>query len=155
MADITNLPFSENVEDRRSYVGPPDVDAVVGNPAQRRITADTVNAVNKTARDANDRVSGLDPDHYDNKGAVYLEGSIPSAAPDEVMDYIQRQRQDAQVRVLQGADANPQDAARAEELSKASGAPSALIAGDLENFEKQHKAALASQIIGQNSFLRD
>jgi hypothetical protein len=47
-------------------------------------------------------------------------------------------------------DADPDAAARSIELSNATGVPSTSINGDLEGFEKAHKAALTGQIIAGN-----
>lgn len=48
------------------------------------------------------------------------------------------------------ANLNPDDAARAIELSGATGVPAPAIAGDLDNFEAQHKATLAAQVVKGN-----
>ena len=71
------------------------------------------------------------------------------------VDWIIGQRQSAQVNALQGLDQNPDDGARALELGKATGVDPSIVHGDLENFEKQHKAALTSQLLQSNQFLRD
>jgi hypothetical protein len=56
---------------------------------------------------------------------------------------------------LQGLDANPDDGARAIELGKSTGTDPALVYGNLDQFEQQHKAALTSQLLSSNKFLRD
>lgn len=50
---------------------------------------------------------------------------------------------------------NPDDAARAMELSRASGIAAPVIANDLDGFEQQQKSRLASTIVSKNSFIRD
>lgn len=76
-------------------------------------------------------------------------------SPDDTVDWILQNRRDAQSRAMQGMDADADGAARAEELSRATGTPAAIVDGNLENFEQQHKAALASGIIQHNAYLQD
>lgn len=52
-------------------------------------------------------------------------------------------------------DDNPDDAARAVDLSKATGVAAPIIAADLPNFEQVHKASLANQIMRSNPALID
>lgn len=52
-------------------------------------------------------------------------------------------------------DSSPDNAARAMELEKATGTPAAVIDGDLEGFEKQHKAQLAGGIVNGNPHIAD
>lgn len=50
---------------------------------------------------------------------------------------------------------NPDQASRAMELAKATGAPASAIFGDLDEFERQSKAQLASSIVAGNQHLSD
>lgn len=50
---------------------------------------------------------------------------------------------------------DPEKAARAVELSDATGAAPTTIYGDVDSFERNHKAALASNIISNNSHIAD
>jgi hypothetical protein len=70
-------------------------------------------------------------------------------------DWIIGQQRQAQSSALQGLDANPDDGARAIELGKSTGTDPALVYGNLDQFEQQHKAALTSQLLSSNKFLRD
>jgi len=71
------------------------------------------------------------------------------------IDWIMRQRRSAQAGALTSLDANPDDATRAMDLGDSTGTPPAVVYGDLENFEKQHKAALTSELLNNNLYLRD
>ena len=57
--------------------------------------------------------------------------------------------------VVGDIDANPDQAARAMELAKATGVPASAVFGDLEEFERQTKAQVASQIVRNNTYLSD
>lgn len=63
------------------------------------------------------------------------------------------QRQAAGI-AMSKLDDDPEKAARAQELSTATGTDPALVYGNLEGFEKQHKAALTSQLLSSNKFLQ-
>ncbi len=52
-------------------------------------------------------------------------------------------------------DDDPEQAARAIDLSDATGVPSTTIYGDVDSFERTHKATLGSQIIGDNEHIVD
>src|SRR5229473_1931878 len=52
-------------------------------------------------------------------------------------------------------DDDPEQAARAIDLSDATGVPSTTIYGDVDGFERTHKATLGSQIIGDNEHIVD
>lgn len=69
--------------------------------------------------------------------------------------WIVREQRSAQSSALQGLDANADDGARAIELGNATGADPAVVHGNLDQFEQQHKAALTSQLLQSNQFLRD
>lgn len=75
--------------------------------------------------------------------------------PSGAMDWIVRQRQAAQSAAISGLGDSAEDAGRAQELSEATGANPALIYGNLEGFEQQHKAALTSALLTNNQYLRD
>lgn len=57
--------------------------------------------------------------------------------------------------VVGNIDENPDNAARAMELGRITGAPASAIFGDLEEFERQNKAQLASSIVRNNVHLSD
>lgn len=61
----------------------------------------------------------------------------------------------ARMQALGYIDSSPDNAARAMELEKATGTPAAVIDGDLEGFEKQHKAQLAGGIVNGNPHIAD
>jgi hypothetical protein len=71
------------------------------------------------------------------------------------IDYAIGQRRASVGLALGALDDDPDDAARAQQLSKATGVPGEVIHGDLENFEAQHKAALTGSILNNNPWLRD
>ena len=71
------------------------------------------------------------------------------------VDWMVRQQQMASQAAIRGLDGSPDEAARAIELGKATGANPALIYGDLENYEQQHKVMLTHSLIMNNQFLRD
>src|SRR5713226_9096925 len=52
-------------------------------------------------------------------------------------------------------DDDPEQAARAIDLSDATGVPSTIIYGDVDGFARTHKATLGSQIIGDNEHIVD
>lgn len=64
------------------------------------------------------------------------------------------QRQAASA-VIDSLDDNPDEAARAQELSRATGTPPALVYSDLPGYEKQHKTALSAELLRSNEFLTD
>jgi hypothetical protein len=57
--------------------------------------------------------------------------------------------------VVGNIDEDPKKAQRAMELSKAMGVPGSIIHGDLEEFERQNKAAMASALVANNPHLQD
>lgn len=57
--------------------------------------------------------------------------------------------------VVGDIDANPDQAARAMELGKLTGAPASAIFGDLEEFERQTKSQVAASIVHGNFKLQD
>lgn len=61
----------------------------------------------------------------------------------------------ARAATVSNIDQSPDEAARAIQLSDATGTPAPVIAGDLSTFERNHKAALASGIVHNNSFISD
>lgn len=72
---------------------------------------------------------------------------------DPVRDYVQEQRRTV-ANAMQGLSDDPVKAARAQELSDATGVHPSLVYGNLENFEEQHKAQLVSQLVDSSDFLR-
>ncbi len=58
-------------------------------------------------------------------------------------------------RVAGAAEDNPDDAARAVDLSKSTGVPAPVIAADRESFEQVHRSSLANQIMRSNPALID
>src|SRR6266568_6480295 len=71
------------------------------------------------------------------------------------VDYFGEYDKVAQARALGAADQNPDEAARALDLSKASGVPAPVISNDVEGFERDHKAALTAGFLRGNQHLRD
>lgn len=57
--------------------------------------------------------------------------------------------------VVGSIDEDPDKASRAYELAKATGAPPSAIYGDLDEFERQNKAVMASDIVANNPHLAD
>ena len=74
---------------------------------------------------------------------------------DDIIQGITRQRQVALPNIVGNIDEDPDKAQRAIDLSKATGVPPTSIYGDLEEFERQHKAVLASDIVANNPHLAD
>lgn len=60
----------------------------------------------------------------------------------------------AKSQALSTIDDDPDKAARAQNLSKATGVDPALVDGDLKNFETQHKASLTSELLDNNPQLQ-
>src|SRR5258706_305679 len=69
--------------------------------------------------------------------------------------YIARQQQASRMYALGSLADDPEKAARAVELGDATGDKPALIYGNLENYEKQHKAALTASLLNSNKYLRE
>lgn len=57
--------------------------------------------------------------------------------------------------VVGNIDEDPDKAQRALDLAKATGVPSTAIYGDLDEFERQHKAVMASDLVANNPHLSD
>jgi len=70
-------------------------------------------------------------------------------------DFFTDEARTAQMANYSAMDENADEAARALELSQATGVPSTAIYGDIDGFERQHKAALGSSIIGDNFHIAD
>ena len=79
----------------------------------------------------------------------------PTQQDFDPVSFIQQQRRRTMANALTSLDASPEDAARAQDLSQATGAPPALVYGDLEGFERQHKAALTATLLKNNQFLAE
>src|SRR6202042_105589 len=69
-------------------------------------------------------------------------------------DFILASRQGAISQALSSLDDDPEQAARAMELSAATGVPAPIVNGNLENFERQQKAALTASLLNSNEYLR-
>lgn len=65
------------------------------------------------------------------------------------------ERQSAAARTVGSIDLSPDDATRALELSRAMGVPAPVINGDLENFERNNRSAMAGQIVRSNNYIAD
>jgi hypothetical protein len=72
---------------------------------------------------------------------------------DDIEAAIQRIDADARTRAITSLDANPDDGARALQLSRATGVSPAIIYGDLPGFEQEHRSALAAGIVRGNDRL--
>lgn len=70
-----------------------------------------------------------------------------------VDDFINQSVLSARTANAGAQDDDPDQAARAIELSDATGDPATAIYGDVEGYEKQHKTALGGQIISDNKFI--
>src|SRR6266403_4225644 len=69
-------------------------------------------------------------------------------------DFIARQQRASMAYTLGSLSDDPEKAARAVELGDATGDKPALIYGNLENYEEQHKAALTASLLNSNKYLR-
>lgn len=76
---------------------------------------------------------------------------VLDASPGDFILNYQRQTTAAAIGSL---NEDPEKAARAMELSRATDVPAPVIHGDLENFETQHKAALTTSLLNNNDYLR-
>ena len=69
--------------------------------------------------------------------------------------FVLNQRRQAAIGAINDLDASPDDATKALQLSRATGAPPNVVYGSLDNFEQQHKAALVGNILDNNPYIRD
>src|SRR6266403_2773068 len=69
--------------------------------------------------------------------------------------YIARQQRASRMYALGSLADDPEKAARAVELGDATGDKPALIYGNLENYEEQHKAVLTASLLNSNKYLRE
>ena len=69
-------------------------------------------------------------------------------------NFILANQRQAVGQAITALDANPDEAARSVELSGATGVPAPAINANLENFERQHKASLTTQLLNNNEYLR-
>src|SRR3990167_10891610 len=76
-------------------------------------------------------------------------------SPEAAAGLLLAERQRAVSTAVFSLNDNPDDAARAQQLSRATNTSPAIVFGDLENFEKGHKAALTSKLLNNNEYLRD
>ncbi len=77
---------------------------------------------------------------------------MPDSDP---IDFILSQQRFSRANAVLSLNDDPERAARAAELAESTGADPAVVYGDLDNWEAQHKAALTSQIISSNPRLQD
>jgi hypothetical protein len=89
-------------------------------------------------------------------------GSPGTGSPGESVDYddykeqyTNNARRRANFNFINSMDSDPEEAARAVALSNDSGVPASLINSDLPTFEKQHRAALSTDVIGRNRRLQE
>ena len=73
----------------------------------------------------------------------------------DIDDFIGQEQRRAISNAALSTEDNPDDAARALELSKATGTDPSLIYGDLDGFQQQHKAGLAGDIVDNNKFIQN
>src|SRR5882724_1289469 len=73
----------------------------------------------------------------------------------EVSDYLAASGAMAKTANVAVLDDDPEQAARSLELEEASGVPATAIFGDVDTFERQHKAAMGSSIIADNVHIAD
>src|SRR6267378_6006874 len=73
----------------------------------------------------------------------------------EVSDYLAASGAMAKTANVAALDDDPEQAARSLELEEASGIPATAIFGDVDTFERQHKAAIGSSIIADNIHIAD
>src|SRR6266436_1813977 len=73
----------------------------------------------------------------------------------EVGDYLEASGAMAKTANVAALDDDPEQAARSLELEEASGVPATAIFGDVDTFERQHKAAMGSSIIADNVHIAD
>lgn len=62
-------------------------------------------------------------------------------------------RQEVQATAMGSLQDDPEKAARAIQISKASNIPAPIVHGDLENYELEHKAMLTSELLKNNKYL--
>lgn len=68
-------------------------------------------------------------------------------------DFVGNEQRRSTARAMASLDADPEKAARAQSLSEVTGVNPAIIDGDQENFETQHRAALTASLLANNKFL--
>lgn len=69
--------------------------------------------------------------------------------------FLLAEQRNARATVIGSLGDDPEKAARAQELAEATGAHPVLVHANLENFEAQHKAALTSELLKNNSYLQE
>lgn len=74
---------------------------------------------------------------------------------DTIQSMFDGNRANARTATTASINDSPDDAARALELSEATGVDASIIHGDVEGFEQQHKAGLASKIVNDNQYISD
>jgi hypothetical protein len=96
-------------------------------------------------------VAEQDPSSQDDSSG-FVDDNVLQMSP---AAFVLNQRRRATVGAINDLEANPDDAAKAQQLARATGAGPSLVYGNLENFEQQHKAALTSNILDNNPYIRD
>jgi hypothetical protein len=96
-------------------------------------------------------VANQEPNSLDDDSG-FGDDNVLSMSP---AAFVLNQRRRAGVAAINDLEANPDDAAKAAQLARATGAGPATVYGNLENFEQQHKAALTSAILDNNPYIRD
>ena len=74
---------------------------------------------------------------------------------DDYSDAIDMFRNAAPRRAVADIDANPEDGARALQLSQSMGIPAPVVYGDLDHFDAKSKASMASELIRQHPALNE
>lgn len=73
----------------------------------------------------------------------------------EPVDFVKRQQRATVSHVLSSLDDNPDDAVKARDIGEGLGLPAPVVMGNLENYEKQHKAAITASLLNNNKFLAE
>jgi Large polyvalent protein associated domain 22 len=73
----------------------------------------------------------------------------------DAVDSLMRDRQRARLTAATALDDDPDDAARAQQLSLDTGVPASVIHGDLEGFERTYKGSLNKTLIDNNPHLQE
>jgi hypothetical protein len=73
----------------------------------------------------------------------------------DVNDFIGHEQRQATNIAVQSLEDDPDQAARAIQLADATGTPAPIIHGDLENFEREQKAYVATSLVDDNKFIQN
>lgn len=80
---------------------------------------------------------------------------MPETTAEDIVKLYSSNRTNASLAVTSGIDANPQQAARAMELSRSSGVDGSIIYDDMDEFERNYKAQMAGAIVRNNPQLTE